>query len=54
MGTEEQVLIERLVAGMRTVIDELSPDDRQRAIATIRAVDRDIAQRLETPPNKTH
>ena len=54
MATEEQVLIERLIAGMRAVIDELSPKDRQRAIDAIRAVDREIAQRLEAPSNKTH
>jgi len=43
MATEEQVLIERLIAGMRAVIDELSPKDRQRAIDAIRAVDRESA-----------
>jgi hypothetical protein len=52
--SKEQVFVERLIAGMRAVIDELSPEDRQRAIDAIRAVDRDIARRLETPPNKTH
>ena len=51
MATAEQVL---LIAGMRAVIDELSQKDRERAIAAIRAVDQDIGQRLETPPNKTH
>ena len=54
MATEEQVLIERLIADIRAVIDELSPAERRRAIAAIRAVDWEIAQRLETPANKTH
>jgi hypothetical protein len=54
MAAEEQVLIERLIAGMRPIINELSPEDRRRAIAAIRTVDRDIAQRLEAPPNKAH
>jgi hypothetical protein len=54
MATEEQVLIERLIAGMRAVTDELPPKDRRRAIDAIRAVDREIAQRLEAPSNKTH
>jgi len=53
MAIAEQVLIERLIAGMRAVIDELSQKDRERAIAAIRAVDQEIAQRLETPPNTT-
>jgi hypothetical protein len=50
----EWVLIERLIAGMAAVIDELPPDERQRAIEAIRAVDREIANRLESPPDKTH
>jgi hypothetical protein len=48
--SKEQVFVERLIAGMRAVIDELSPEDRQRAIDAIRAVDRDIARRLGTRP----
>jgi hypothetical protein len=50
----ERVLIERLIAGMRAVIDELPRDERQCVIEAIRAVDREIANWLESPPNKTH
>jgi hypothetical protein len=50
----ERVLIERLIAGMAAVIDELPPDERQRVIEAIRAVDWEIANRLESPANKTH
>jgi hypothetical protein len=48
---EEQVLIERLIAGMRAIID-VSPAERRHAIAAIRSVDREIADRLEAPPTR--
>ena len=51
---KEQVFVERLFAAMRALIHELPREDRQRAIDAIRAVDREIAQRLEAPSNKTH
>ena len=37
--SKELVLVERLIAGMQAVIDELSAADRRRAIDAVRAVD---------------
>jgi hypothetical protein len=54
MPRKEQIFIELLIAGMRAVIDELSPEDRKRALDAIRPVDQKIAKRLEMPSSYDH
>jgi hypothetical protein len=54
MPEKERVLVERLIAGMQAVIEALSPKDSQRVIYAIRAVDQQIAEQIEAPPNKTN
>lgn len=45
---------ERLIAGMRLVIDELAPDHRKRVIEAIRRVAPGIAERLQVPSAEKH
>jgi hypothetical protein len=44
--------IDKLVSGMRGVIDELPPEARKRALTSIRAISNDIADRLEAPSSR--
>ncbi len=46
--------VDRLVSGMRGVIDEMSPEVRKRVLTSIRAVSSDIADRLEAPSVRKH
>jgi hypothetical protein len=47
--------IELLVQGMRSVIEQLSPDERKLVISSIRARSGDeVADRLEAPPGRNH
>jgi hypothetical protein len=47
--------IELLVQGMRSVIEELSPDERKLVISSIRARSGDeVADRLEAPSDRNH
>ena len=46
--------IDKLVVGMRSVIDELSPDERKRVLTSIRAISNDVADRLEAPSGRNH
>ena len=47
--------IELLVQGMRSVIEQLSPDERKLVISSIRARSGDeIADRLEAPSGRNH
>jgi hypothetical protein len=45
---------DKIVSGMRDVIDELSPDDRRRVRTSIRAINDDVADRLEAPSSRAH
>jgi hypothetical protein len=56
MSNDEQITaaLDKLVSGMRVVIDGLSPDERKRVLASIRAISSDIADRLETPSGRNH
>jgi hypothetical protein len=44
--------IDRLVWGMRGVIDEMSPDERKLVLISIRAISGDIADRLEASSSR--
>jgi hypothetical protein len=46
--------VEKLVLGMRGVIDEMSPGARKRVLTSIRAISNDIADRLEAPSRFNH
>ena len=47
--------IELLVQGMRSVIEQLSPDERKLIISSIRARSGDeVADRLEAPSGRNH
>ena len=46
--------IDKLVSGMRGVIDELSPEARKRMLSSVRAISDDIADRLEAPSSRNH
>jgi hypothetical protein len=46
--------IDKLVVSMRGVIDELSPDERNRVLTSIRAISNDVADRLEAPSSRNH
>jgi hypothetical protein len=54
--TDEEIVgaIDKLVAGVREVISDLSPAERERLLRSIRAVSSDIADRLEAPSNRNH
>ena len=46
--------IDKLVSGMRAVINELPPEVRKRVLTSIRAISGDIADRLEAPSSRNH
>jgi hypothetical protein len=47
--------IELLVQGMRSVIDQLSPEERKLIISSIRARSgEEVADRLEAPSGRNH
>jgi hypothetical protein len=46
--------IDKLVLGMRGVINDLSPAERQRVLASVRAISPDVADRLEAPSCRNH
>jgi hypothetical protein len=47
--------IELLVQGMRSVIEQLSPDERKLVISSIRTRSGDdVADRLEAPSGRNH
>jgi len=46
--------IDKLVSGMRSVIDEMSPGMRRRVLSSIREISDDIADRLEARSSRNH
>jgi len=46
--------IDKLVLGMRSVINEMPPEARERALKSIRAISSDIADRIEAPSSRSH
>jgi len=46
--------IDKLVLGMRSVINEIPPEARERALKSIRAISSDIADRIEAPSSRSH
>jgi hypothetical protein len=54
--TEPEIVaaIDKLVSGMRGVIDELPPEARKRVLTSIRAISNNIADRLEAPSGRNH
>ncbi len=51
---DEALAIEKIVTGMRLVIDELPAAERKLVLASIRSKWRDIADRLEAPSSRNH
>ena len=56
MADDKEIIatIDKIVSGMRDVIDELSPDERKRVITSIRPISNDVADRLEAPSGRNH
>ena len=56
MADDKEIIatIDKIVSGMRDVIDELSPDERKRVITSICAISNDVADRLEAPSGRNH
>jgi hypothetical protein len=44
----------RLVVGLRLVIDQMPPEQRERVIEAIRGVAPGVAERLEAPSSGNH
>ena len=45
--------IDKIVSRMRAVVDELAFDERRQVLLSIRAISKEIADRLEAPSSRT-
>lgn len=48
------LVVEKLILGMRGVIDSLAPAERKRVLASLRSISPDVADRLEAPSGCTN
>jgi hypothetical protein len=46
--------IDKLISGMRGVINDLSLAEQKRVLASVRAISPDVADRLEAPSWRDH
>jgi hypothetical protein len=53
-GKQLAAAIDKLVLGVRGVINDLSPAERERVLASVRAISPDVADRLEAPSARNH